>query len=81
MSSLKYIISDKGEVVLGKDTYHQIMAERVAGRVVRAGHFEYIPTDDGKLKVKVFGESIGYRIQSKPEDAEIINNCTHIKRV
>lgn len=65
--TVKYVISDKDEVVLGYD-FHQNLARDFKGRVISAGHCKSV---DGKFEV--YGESIGYGIQSKPEDAEYLN--------
>ena len=61
---MKYIITDKDEVRLG-GSFHQIMAEDCEGHVISAGHCEKNP--DGTFRV--FGESIGYGIKAKQEDA------------
>lgn len=63
---MKYIITDKGEVKTG-GMYHQDMGAECEGRVVSAGHYS---VEHGI--VKVFGESYGYGIESKPEDAEVL---------
>lgn len=65
---MKYIITDVGEVAIGENTYHQILAEKVRGRVVAAGHCKLV---DGKYEV--YGSSFGYAIDSKPEDAIQLN--------
>jgi len=65
---MKYVISDKGEVKIGGG-FHADLAANFKGEVVAAGHC-LIGTDG---KYEVFGESIGFRIKSKPEDAEILN--------
>ena len=66
---MKYIITDQNEVRIGSDdTFHKILAENVVGRVVAAGYCE--KKND---KWEVYGESIGFSIKSKPEDAEVIN--------
>jgi len=64
----KYIITDKGEVRHGENTFHKILAEGTKGRVVAAGHFSR--GADGSIKV--FGVSHGYNIDSKPEDAAVL---------
>lgn len=63
---MKYVISDKGEVNIGGG-FHIDLASDFIGKVVSAGWCE---KEDGKWRV--FGGSIGYRIKSKPEDAEIL---------
>lgn len=64
---MKYIITDKGEVEIGENTFHQILAQNVEGRVVAAGHVRF---KDGKAEV--YGESFGYGISAKKEDALLI---------
>lgn len=67
---MKYIITDKDELAVGGG-YHADLAEGMQGKVVRAGH---CLVDEGtKTCTKVWGESIGYGIPSRPEDLEIIN--------
>ena len=66
---MKYIITDKNEVKIGNG-YHFELASECKGKVIRAGHCNKLV--DGKYEV--FGESLGYKINSKKEDAEIINN-------
>jgi len=61
---MKYIITDKGEVKTG-GMFHVDMGVQCKGRVIAAGHCDRLP--DGTFKV--WGESIGYNIESKPEDA------------
>lgn len=71
---MKYIITDKNEVVVGANTYHQILAKSacVEGRVIAAGHCEM--RDD--VVMQVWGGSVGYNIQSKQEDLEYMNRST-----
>lgn len=63
---MKYIITDKGEVAVGKG-FHADLAHSLQGKVVSAGHYE---VENGK--VRVYGASIGYEINAKPEDAQAI---------
>ena len=66
---MKYIITDQNEVRIGSnDTFHKILAESAVGRVVAAGYCE---KKNGKWEVH--GESIGFSLKAKPEDAEILN--------
>lgn len=68
---MKYIITEKGTVVMGNNTFHSVLSEEVRGeRIVAAGHARY---ENGAWKV--FGESIGYGIEAQPEDAEVINKA------
>ena len=64
---MKYIITDKNEVRTG-GMYHKEMGDECEGKVIRAGH--YTKNKDGTYKV--FGESIGYSIEAKEEDAQIL---------
>jgi hypothetical protein len=64
---MKYIITDKNEAKVG-GAFHQDMGDECEGRVVSAGHCRQ--NSDGSYSV--FGESIGYGIESKPEDAEML---------
>ena len=66
---MKYIITDKREVRTGGG-YHIDLAQGCEGKVIAAGHCE---RENGK--VRVYGESIGFKIQSKPEDAKIIGEA------
>lgn len=61
---MKYIITDKGEVRTG-NSYHVQLAAGCKGKVVSAGHYSTDP-------LQVYGESIGYNIKSKPEDALLV---------
>lgn len=70
---MKYIITDENEIRLGSSTFHSWLADNCKGRVVAAGHCNLI---NGKYEV--FGESIGFRIKSKPEDADILNNAAEL---
>lgn len=73
----KYIITDKGEVVIGENTYHHELAKHVKGKIVGAGHVAFV----GNNKPHVFGQSFGYNMKAKPEDAEVIRNAKNIIRV
>ena len=70
---MKYVITDQGEVALGHNTFHQILGEKCKGKVIAAGHCRLVDT-----KYEVYGESIGYGIQSKPEDADFINSSSKV---
>lgn len=63
---MKYIITDKKEIVIG-NMFHPELAMNCLGKVISAGR---IKIEKGKLKV--FGKSNSYDIDSKPEDIEII---------
>lgn len=71
---MKYIITDKDEVVVGAGTYHQILAQdaHIEGKVVRAGHCEM----KDNVCTRVWGSSIGYGISSQEEDKDIINKSS-----
>lgn len=64
---MKYVITDKHEAKVG-GAFHQDMGDKCVGKVIRAGHCE--KKEDGSYRV--WGKSIGYGINSKPEDAEIL---------
>lgn len=64
---MKYIITDKDEARIG-GRYHHNMLEDCKGKVIRAGHCE--KNEDGTYKV--WGSSIGFNINSKSEDAELL---------
>lgn len=70
---MKYIIfgSEFDPTVLIGNCNHQILGEAaLRNRKPRsAGHVRIV-----NGKVEVFGESIGYDIKAKPEDAEIIEH-------
>lgn len=67
---MKYIITDKNEIKIGPDyTFHHNLAKDFKGNVVSAGLCE--KKEDGTFRV--FGESFGFGISSKPEDANILN--------
>lgn len=63
----KYIITDKNEVRIGENTYHDILAEDVEGKVISAGHCEKL--EDGWT---VFGGSIGFGIFALNSDRDLI---------
>lgn len=73
---MKYIITDKNEIGIGENTYHQSIYQNFnfEGKVVRAGHCEKVGS-----RYKVWGSSIGYNINSKQEDADILNKSKDIK--
>ena len=68
---MKYIITDKNEARVGRG-YHADLARGCEGKVIRAGHCDIL--SDGSYKV--WGESIGYGIKSKTEDAALLKNLT-----
>lgn len=65
---MKYIITDKGEARTSIVGYHADMADECDGKVVRAGHCR--KKVDGNYEV--WGSSIGFGINSDPEDAELL---------
>ena len=65
---MKYVISDLGEITIGND-FHFNLARGFLGKVVRAGHCHL---KEGIYEV--FGESIGYGIKAKDEDAKILSD-------
>jgi hypothetical protein len=67
---MKYIITDTGVVAMASGGYHQDLADALKGRVVAAGHCSI-----NKGEVEVFGESIGFNIKAKPEDAARISEA------
>ena len=71
---MKYIITDQNEVCVGIDNkLHMELAEGFEGKVVSAGYCR--KGEDGKYVV--FGRSIGYHINSKPEDAVKLNQLMY----
>ena len=66
----KYIITDKNEIKIGGENYHFELAEDCKGKVISAG---FCRLENGKYIV--FGGSTHFGIQSKPEDANILNKC------
>ena len=67
---MKYVITDQNEAKIGKDIYlHSELTKELKGKVIKAGHCRI--TED--FSYHVWGESIGYGIQSRPEDADILN--------
>lgn len=62
---MKYVITDTGEAKVGGG-FHMDLARGLSGNVIAAGHCEL--NADGTYRV--FGRSIGYNINSKPEDAK-----------
>lgn len=70
---MKYIITDQNEARTG-GAYHQDMAQDCNGRVIRAGHCK--KNQDGTYSV--WGESFGYGISAKPEDADILEDIDRL---
>lgn len=68
IKNMKYIITNHNRLIIGTGTNHRDLASGVSGNVVSAGEIEI---KNGKIRV--FGESFGYRIKSKLEDAEFIS--------
>lgn len=64
---MKYVITDQGEVNVGGG-YHYDLARDLKGHVVAAGHCRVM----NDTEIEVFGESIGFGIKAKPEDAKIL---------
>ncbi len=60
----KYIIFNNNHCVLGTDIYHKELARASAGRVTSAGYFKF---KNGRIEV--YGESAGFDLEAKPEDA------------
>ena len=66
---MKYIITNKDEVRTGQDTeYHKDLAKTCKGEVIAAGYYRITE----KNTIETYGESIGFLIKSKPEDANKI---------
>lgn len=65
---MKYIITDENEIRIGNG-YHFELAQGCKGKVIKAGHC--LQNKDGTYKV--WGGSIGFNINSKQEDAELLN--------
>ena len=61
---MKYVITDHNKIAMGTGTYHQSIANSLTGEVKSAGEFRI---KNGR--VEVFGESAGFGIKSKSEDA------------
>jgi len=64
---MKYIITDRDEAVVGTG-FHADLAKLCKGKVIRAGHCNR--RTDGTFDVS--GWSVGFDIDAKPEDAEIL---------
>ena len=63
---MKYVISDQEEVNIGENhQYHANLALDFTGKVVAAGYCE----KNSNGTYRVFGQSIGFDIESQPEDA------------
>ena len=73
---MKYIITDHNKIAMGSGCYHQGLKEAITGMVVSAGEFRI---KDGK--VEAFGESFGYGMKAKPEDAKEIERYLGIIRL
>jgi hypothetical protein len=70
----KYIILNNNHCVLGTDIYHQELAKASNGEVTSAGHFRFV---DGHIEV--FGESVGFNMKAKPEDAKLLEEILGIE--
>lgn len=69
---MKYVITDRGEVEVGMEhEYHRELAGRCEGWVIAAGHYKVVDRF-AEQKVEVYGESIGFGIAAKPEDANAL---------
>lgn len=67
---MKYVITDKGEARVEPNfMLHMDIAIGLEGHVVAAGHCRR--GVDGRWYV--YGESFGFGIKAKPEDADILN--------
>lgn len=73
---MKYIIINNSFCVLGEqdNSYHAWLKEGFGGRVTGAG---YMKIKEGK--VEVYSGSVGFNMESKPEDAKIIANDLGLK--
>lgn len=70
---MKYIIGGgefEPKVIIG-NTMHSILAETILGKYRKPGSAGYMKIVNGK--VEVYGKSIGFGIEAKPEDAIIIS--------
>lgn len=65
---MRYVISDKDEFVIGDGCFHNELSAGFSGKVIAAGHCEI---DVGNIRV--FGKSMSLTIESKAEDAELLN--------
>ncbi len=64
---MKYVITDHNKVAMGTGCNHQALALALTGKVVAAGEFRVVGG-----RVEVYGESFGYGIKARPEDAEVL---------
>lgn len=71
---MKYIITDHNKIALGSGCYHDDLSHVVTGNVISAGEMRI---ENGR--VVVFGESHGYHIKAKKEDAVEIEKYLNIK--
>lgn len=65
---MKYVITDNDEARVGRG-YHSELVRGLSGKVIRAGHCEL--KADGKYKV--WGESLGFGIMAKSDDAHMLD--------
>ena len=72
---MKYVITDHNKFAIGSGCYHHDLANALSGQVIHAGHCEFI---NGRIKVS--GESIGFRIKAKEEDTERLERFMSIKK-
>lgn len=74
MTQMKYIIVEAGisdvPYIFPEHIDHTLMANLVYGTVLSAGFINF--SVDG---LQCYGESIGLKIKSRPEDTIIINRC------
>ncbi|MEK7113054.1 MAG: hypothetical protein AAB875_07130 [Patescibacteria group bacterium] len=73
---MKYVITDKGKARIGTG-YHINLAKGLPGKVVSAGLCEI----DSEGKYRVYGSSLGFSLNSKPHDADILNHLFAVDAV
>ena len=79
MIDLKYIIFDDVYVVVFTATIKHVDVARNIGMQPTSAGFCRIFSEDDKMEISAWGESVSLDISSKEDDADIIRRCLEFK--